>query len=277
MTNKISFVLSVISVALLQACGGGGGDSDSMNVSSTGSAGTSTSSTSSTSTNTGSVSATFNRSATARYHLTNAGGQVFGRLDASVQETNGAMTTLGSNVLSGSKVVKEISGDATYALGRWTAGTVTNSSGAATLTGADNKAYHYIAFNVPSALPTSGTLTCDAGVFSAPTYASGGVGNGAFDSGAASGAVTLTFGSTGASVGGNINVTAAGSSGSIALKASGVTVNGSSISGNYLSNGAGAYLQVGDAGAGAYLVVGSYAVSLANGALYIGAARFRCS
>ncbi len=267
MTNKISFVLSVISVALLQACGGGGGDSDSMNVSSTGNAGAST----------GSVSASFNRSATARYHLTSADSQVFGRLDNSVQEASGAMTTLGSNVLSGSKVVKEISGDATYALGRWTAGTVTTSSGATTLTGTDNKAYHYIAFNAPSALPTSGTLTCDAGVFSAPTYASGGVGNGAFDSGTASGSVTVTFGSTGASVGGNINVTAAGSSGSIALKASNVTVNGSSISGNYLSNGAGAYLQVGDAGTGAYLVVGSYAVSLANGARYIGAARFRCS
>ena len=267
MTKKISFALSVISIALLQACGGGGGDSNSMNVSSTGNAGVST----------GSVSASFNRSATARYHLTSADSQVFGRLDNSVQEASGAMTTLGSNVLSGSKVIKEISGDATYALGRWTAGTVTNSSGATTLTGTDNKAYHYIAFNAPSALPTSGTLTCDAGVFSTPTYASGGVGNGAFDSGTASGSVTVTFGSSGASVGGNINVTAAGSSGSIVLKAANVTVNGSSISGNYLGNGAGAYIQVGDAGTGAYLVVGSYAVSLANGARYIGAARFRCS
>lgn len=267
MTNKISLVLSVISIALLQACGGGGGDSDAMTVSSAGNAGAST----------GSVSASFNRSATARYHLTGMGSQVFGRLDTSVQETNGAMTTLGSNVLSGSKVVKEVSGDANYALGRWTAGTVTNSSGATTLTGTDGKAYHYIAFNAPSTLPTSGTLTCDAGVFTAPTYTRGGAGTGAFDSGTASGTVTLTFGATGASVGGNIDVTAAGSSGSIVLKASDVTVNGSSISGNYLGNGAGAYLQIGDAGAGAYLVVGSYAVSLANGATYIGAARFRCS
>lgn len=273
MTNKISFVLSVLSIALLQACGGGGdSDSTSTNVSPTGSIGANPS----VPVNTNLVSASFNRGATARYQPTNASGQIFGRLDNSVQDAKGAMTTLGSNVLSGDIEAKEISGDATYALGRWTAGTVTNSSGATTLTGMDDKAsYHYVAFNVPSALPTSGTLACDTGVFTTPTYAGGGVGAGAFGNGTASGLVTLTFNSSGASVGGKIGVTAAGSDGSIALKPSSVTVNGTPVSGNYLSDGA--YFQVGDAGAGAYLVVGSYAVSLANGALYIGAARFRCS
>jgi hypothetical protein len=84
------------------------------------------------------------------------------------------MTTLNSNVLSGTSATKDISGDANFAIGRWAAATVITASGADTLTGNDNKAYHYLVFNTLSALPTTGSATCDAGVFTAPTSVSGG-------------------------------------------------------------------------------------------------------
>ena len=267
MKKTLSFTLTAVSIALLQACGGGGG-SDAGNAPAAGGTGAATT------TNTGSVTAAFNRGALARYQLTSVGSQSFGVLSTSVQDAAGALTTIDYNVLSGSTSVKEISGDATYAMGRWAAGTVTTSSGAATLTGTDNRAYHYIAINVPSAFPATGSLACSAGAFTSPTYTGGGV---AGTTGTATGSATLIFGAGGATVGGSVNVTAAGNAGSVALSSSIATPTSASTTGAYFSNGTGAYTQIGDAGAGAYLVASSYAVTLANGSRYIGVAKFRCS
>ncbi len=274
MTKTISLAFSVLSLALLQACGGGGSGGDSGSTP-TGTDTPGTPTTPITSPNTGSVSAPFSRAATARYQLVGPSGQRFGPVDPGVQDASGAMTTLGSNVLSGSTAVKDISGDASYAMGRWTAGTVTTSSGTSTLSGAGNDVYHYLAVNLPTAFPTSGTFTCDAGVFTAPTYASGA--GGAAVVGSATGSASLSFGADGATVAGAINVTASGSSGSASLNGSVSGPSSATITGAYFSNGAGAYVQIGDGGAGSYLVASSFAAVLANGSHYIGVAKFRCS
>lgn len=276
MNKTISLALSVLSLALLQACGGGGGDSGGTSV--TTDAGTdvpSTQTTPITSPNTGSVSAPFSRGTTARYQLVGVSRQSVGVLDTSVQDASGAMTTLGTNVLSGDIAVKEISGDASYAMGRWTAGTVTTRSGASTLSGTGNDVYHYLTINLPTAFPTSGTFACDAGVFTAPTYASGA--GSATVVGSATGSASLSFGTGGATVTGAINVTASGSSGSASLNGSVSEPSSATITGAYFSNGAGAYVQIGDGGAGSYLVATSFVAVLANGAHYIGVAKFRCS
>lgn len=279
MRNKL-LLPSILSIALLQACGGGGGGDDGAAAAASAdttsnSTGTTTTAAASTSANTGSVSAAFVAGSTPRYQLTSVGSQTFGNLNPFVQASSGAMTTLGSTVLSGDSATKEISGDATYAMGRWVAGTVTRTSGAETLTGVDSRSYHYLAVNAPSAFPASGTLTCDAGVFTAPTYASGGSGTGT--TGTTSGSASLSFGAGGATVSGSVSVTASGSTGSASLNGTASTVTSTAITGAYLSGGAGSAVQIGDAGGGAYLVAASYAATLASGARYMGVAKFRCA
>lgn len=123
MKNKL-LLPSLLSIALLQACGGGGGGDDGAPAAvsadtTSSSTGTTTTPAASTSANTGSVSAAFVAGSTPRYQLTSVGSQTFGNLNPFVQAASGAMTTLGSTVLSGDSATKEISGDATYAMGRW--------------------------------------------------------------------------------------------------------------------------------------------------------------
>ncbi len=265
MTRRSTFpfsLLTVLSIALLQACGGGSDDHGSGNIAP------------GTAANTGSVSAPFNRSTSARYQLTGVGSQSFGVLSTSAQDASGAMTSIGSSVLSGSTSVKEIGGDASFAMGRWAAGTVTTTSGATTLTGTDNRAYHYIAINVPTVFPTSGTLTCDRGAFTTPTYTGGGNPG---TTGDASGSATLTFSAGGATVGGTVSVSASGLSGWASLSGPIATPTSSLTTGAFFSNGTGAFTQIGDAGSGAYLLATSYAVTLTNGSRYIGVAKFRCN
>lgn len=268
MTHRFSFVVAVLSLAMLQACGGGGSDSSNTPHVDSPAPGTTAAPT---------PIAAFNRGATARYQITSLGSQSFGVLSNSTQGADGAMTVLNTTVLSGSTSVKEIGGDANHAMGRWAAGTVTTASGATTLTGTDNRSYHYIAFNAPTVFPTSGTLSCDAGAFTAPTYTGGGTVGSASNTGTATGSASLSFGATGATVGGSISVAANGSNGSALLTGSIAAPNNSSTTGAYFSNGSGVYTQIGNAGAGAYLVASSFAVVLANGSRYIGVARFRCS
>lgn len=270
MNKKISLALSLLSFALLQACGGGGGGSDTAAPPAAG--GTGSTDVPGTGSNTGSVSAPFVGSASARYQLTYANSQLISGLKTSVQAAGGAITALDANVLSGNMVVKEISGDAHYAMGRWTAGAVTTITGATMLTGTDSGSYHYVAFNAPTSFPASVDLTCDAGTFTAPTPNSS-----AAVSGSASGSATLSFAANVATVNGTINVAAAGGSSAVTFSGAIQTPAGSIVNAKYLSNGAGAYTQIGDAGAGAYLIVSNYAATLADGSRYIGVAKFRCA
>lgn len=223
----------------------------------------------------GAVSAPFVRGARARYQLLGSVAQSFGLLTRSEQAASGAMTRLDDTTLTGASITKDIAGDASFALGRWVAGTVTRTSGAETLTGADNRAYHYIALNELKALPASGNTTCDAGVFTSPTYVGGGSG-GMADSGAATGSATLSFGSEGAAVAGALKVAAGEAAGTVAFDAKVQTPSSMAITGNFLSGGAGTGITLGDHGGGAYAIAVSYAATLASGARYEGIAKFRC-
>lgn len=282
MKNKLLLISSLVSIALLQACGGGSGDGGETAAAAPATGGEPTTPSGGTTApapaangNTGSVSAAFVAGSTPRYQLAGSGNQTFGRLEPFVQASSGAMTTLGSTVLSGDSATKDIAGDATFAIGRWAAGTVTRSSGAETLTGIDNRAYHYVVVNAPSALPASGTKTCDAGVFTTPTALGSGFAD--LTPAVAKGSAGLVFGADGAAITGAINVTVAGASGSAPLDISRVSGATVAITGSYLSSGAGAAVQLGDAGADAYFVAATYSVTLSNGKRYLGAAKFRCA
>ncbi|RST48398.1 hypothetical protein [Variovorax sp. MHTC-1] len=206
--------------------------------------------------------------------LLGVNSQSFGTLTQSTQAASGAMTKLNDTTLTGATTTKEISGDANFALGRWVAGTVTRSSGAETLTGTDNRAYHYVAFNALPALPTTGSASCDAGVFTAPTYVGGATGEA--NAGTATGSASLAFDGTGGVVSGTLSIAVGGTTGTVAINGTVTSPSSTSITGAFLSGGSGAAIQLGDHGGGAYVVAAGYAATLSNGARYTGVAKFRC-
>lgn len=276
--KKTIYPIAVLAISILAACGGGGGDGGdggSNTVAGTTPPATTppaettppAATTPPASANTGSVSASFVRSSAARYMLLGIGSQSFGVLNDSVQDGTGAMTTLNANVLSGTTAVKEISGNANVAQGRWSMGTVTKSSGAETLTGTGNAAYHYVAYNTSAAYPTSGTASCDAGNFTAPNYIGGSASTTTL--GATTGNAAITFGTAGATVSGALNTSAGGSSGVASLNVTVPTPTSLSFAGS-------TPVGVGADGTNGYLVLAGYTVTLSNGSKYQGIASFRC-
>lgn len=79
---------------------------------------------------------------------------------------SGEVKRIGTNSLvdvstTNKYAVQKISGDASFAQGRWSKGVVTNAGGTVTLSGTDNQAFHYLAFNALTAFPAPGsTRTC---------------------------------------------------------------------------------------------------------------------
>lgn len=192
-----------------------------------------------------------------------------------VQQTNGAVTTIGSASLGTPATVRDIHGDATYAMGRWAAGTVAGLANPVTLTESGSAAYHYVLFNEAASLPTAGTLSCDNGTFTTPTYVGGTSVAAADFKGSVTGNAQLTFSDAGAGlkIGLTVNNTSSTGTGSFSTTA---TAMHTSITGSgQLNSGNTLYVAMGAAAKG-YDVVGGYFVNTASGARYIGAYRFHC-
>ncbi len=89
---------------------------------------------------------------------------------------SGEVVRLGVNTLTdvsttNKYAVQKIAGDATFAQGRWSKGVVTNAGGTVTLSGTDNQAFHYLAFNALTAFPAAGsTRTCTSMKETGATY-----------------------------------------------------------------------------------------------------------
>jgi hypothetical protein len=89
---------------------------------------------------------------------------------------SGEVIRLGTNSLadvsaSNKYAVQKIAGDASFAQGRWSKGLVTNAGGTVTLTGTDNQAFHYLAFNALTAFPVGvATRTCTSLKETGATY-----------------------------------------------------------------------------------------------------------
>lgn len=275
MKKTLVLPLSLLSLGLLSACGGGGGGGAGVPPAFVPPPVTPQPAGPQAITNSGSVSAKFVRGERARYQLFGVGSQSFGVLRESEQADSGAMTRLNDVTLTGTTATKEINGDASFALGRWVAGTVTRSSGAETLTGMDNRAYHYVALNELKELPTSGSPACDAGVFTSPTYVGGGSGAAA-NAGAATGSATLTFGSDGAAVTGAITLKVGDATTTVNFNTKVASPSSTAVNGALLSGGSGTSITLGDHGAGAYVMAVGFAGALPSGARYLGMAKFRC-
>ena len=227
--------------------------------------------------NTGAVSARFVNGDNSRFVFTSIGLQSNGKASTLVQDASGALSTIGSMVLTGNpSVTREISGDASFAQGRWFKGAFSSSTTATTLTG-NNASAHYVAYNVLAALPATGTFTCDAGTFTAPSYTGGSNIASSANFGTSTGSASLSFDGSGAKVALTIDASAGGSTGKVSATTTIASAASSSITGGYLSSGTGAQLMLGDGGAGRYLLLAAYKTQLANGANYQGVATFRCS
>lgn len=227
--------------------------------------------------NTGAVSARFVNGDNSRFVFTSIGLQSNGKAGTLVQDASGALSTIGSIVLTGNpSVTREISGDASFAQGRWFKGAFSSSTTATTLTG-NNASAHYVAYNVLAALPATGTFTCDAGTFTAPSYTGGSSIASSANFGTSTGSASLSFDGSGAKVALTIDASAGGSTGKVSATTTIASAASSSITGGYLSSGTGAQLMLGDGGAGRYLLLAAYKTQLANGANYQGVATFRCS
>jgi len=261
--------------ALLAACGGGGGgDGQEAQAPGSGTGGTAAPQQQ----DTGGVSAPFvaQTAATPGYFMQGAGAQIVGRLDTFTQSASGAMTALNDARLSGSpSVTQDIGGDAFYAVGRWTLGTVTSGNRTTVLAG-NNAAAHYVAFNRLAAFPTAGTFACNGGSFTAPSYIGGASVQPVDYAGTATGSATLTFTSAGAVVSGSYRVQAGSAFETGTLELTVATPTSTALSGGYFGGNSGSVVGVGDGGNGTYLMVISYTSLLSNGARYQGVAALRC-
>lgn len=158
------FALGLISVAVLNACGGG--DPVKVPVAQT------TSTIETYLTSSGSTTATFAANANLRYLIQGPGKDTVGAysntalLDQNGSGTaadidfgpSGAVIRLGASTLadvsaSDKYAVQKIKGDTYFAQGRWSKGAVNNAGGSVTLTGTSNQAFHYLAFNALNAFP----------------------------------------------------------------------------------------------------------------------------
>ena len=275
-----SLLLITLLATALSACGGGSSSSDNATAVTPANPVapvTPVTPVTSVSGDTGSVSAPFASNASGRYLLLAVASQSTGALTSVSQAANGALSEIAGNAFAGTPAItREISGDASFAQGRWFTGTLTRSTGATVMTG-NNASAHYNVYKTLASLPTSGSPACDAGTFTAPSYTGGSViGQDAYF-GTASGSATLSFGATGASLAMTVNASAGGSTGSISGAGLLAAPASTAIGGGFLGGSSGSLLALGDAGAGRYLVIGGYKVVLANGANYQGVATFRCS
>ncbi len=272
------FAPVLIAVAALAACGGGGdGESSSGNTSAgqSGSGGTAPGEKPAV-TDSGSVTAPFVKAASARYIWKGVAVLRTGALADFTQASSGAVTVINGMSLTGQSATLDINGDAGYAQGRWTKGVVTSGDTTA-LDGVSNAAYHYILVNNLESLPASGSYTCGAGRFTAPTFIGGtNVGAAAY-AGTTSGEATLSFSADGAAVGVTLTSSAGGQQGSLSGNATIKSPPSSTSTGTYFGGGTGTQLTLGDGGGGKVLVVAPYRVVLANGALYQGIASFACA
>lgn len=267
----------LVTTLSLIACGGGGGGGSQTSTSPNPVGTINPGSASPPASDSGSVSASFIKGSAARYFLTGVGLQTIGNLTDYIQIADGAVTTLDNITLSGQTVVKDINGDASFALGRWTQGTVTKPTSSTVLEGTSNNAYHYALYNILAALPTTGAYNCDSGKFTAPTYIGGTDVAASAYSGAATGAATLSFSTEGAAISVTINALAGGQTGAVTGKTVLPSPLATAFTGNYLGNGSGMASTVSDGGGSRILVIASYSSTLANGAQYQGMAVFGCS
>jgi hypothetical protein len=275
-----SFSMVFIAVAIV-ACGGGGGDPTP---------------TPAPVASSGSVSARFVKTANSFGlvigHVQQANGvptYIAGSTEADsvIQDSVGAITKIDDFALSGTPyAVQGISGDATYAQGRWNVGIVNASiltppgseTQTATLNNVNNQSLHYILMNTLPSISTSGTKkTCGAGSTTKATYSET-TAIAEHPPADATAQGSITFDKSGANVSLTVKVTT-GDANSGLVDFSGIIVRPGEpyYKGGVRGNATQATVALGDGGKGSIFIGASYTVVLSNGANYQGVLILKCS
>jgi hypothetical protein len=191
------------------------------------------------------------------------------------QREDGGIAAFSDTHLSGEGIVSDIHANADFAMGRWAAGVVTSKWGTWTLAESSGRSFHYVMVNSLAALPSSGTTTCDEGVFTRPTEARLGPIGERLGPGLASGTAKLVFGSEGAVFDVTISATRGTQSGQAQFKRTIPSATSSLLVGSI--PGTGAWITLGRGAGDKYLLVGDYAIDSGKGASgFTGAFMFRC-
>lgn len=142
MTKHILLSLSILSLALLQACGGGDSNDGNADTAALNTTPAAAQAQAPAAADIGTVSAKFVPNDNTRYMLFAIGSQSMGSGVPSEQADSGAMVRLGSSSLSGAQQTADIAGDTHFALGRWLKGTVTKGDDTRTLDGGNQSSHH---------------------------------------------------------------------------------------------------------------------------------------
>lgn len=210
----------------------------------------------------------------ARYLLLGIGLQSTGVLEAITQQPIGGVVAMNGQTLTGADLsVVDISGDETYAQGRWAKGTAVAGGKTTSLGTSRNDAYHYVVYLEPTHFPTSGTRQCDAGTFTRPNVVNN---PWAPDFGVANGSATLRFDEEGAVVDVSITATAGDRTGTVSTTGRKLGMGVSAITGNFFNQGDGMMLTLGDSGNSEFRIIVAYEVTAGGDAAYRGIATFLC-
>lgn len=269
MTIRI-LIAAMVSAGALAACGGGGDGADA-----SAEAAPSTTPTAPTAP-ANAVSAPFKAGTAPGVAAFGAGFQSTGVLSSHTQRGDGAVTKIGDRSLGGEAVVRDVKGDADFAMGRWAAGTHTTPSRTETLT-EPGAGVHYLLYNRLASLPTTGTATCDSGAFTAPGHVGGTAVNAADIVGSASGTASIKFTAEGAAITLTITAKNSNSTGTGNFGGSLDTPTSSYIAGGIGTGVSSGTVSMGSSTGNAFHVLGGYTINLSSGARYTGVFKFRCA
>jgi len=261
-------VMALASSLFIASCGGGSG-SDNAQASTTLDASNASESKSV-------IDAPFVASVRSRFIYLTDQVQELGGLDGYTQDAGGAVTKLGSVALTGNPVVVDLSGNASFAMGRWSSGTVATSNGTTELQEANGQTAYYLLYNALAAMPAAGSLTCSAGEFTS-TLDAGGTSTSADKLGTASGSAGIVIDATGAHVTLHLSNKVGAESVSAAFTGNIRNVSTGIARGGFFGNTQDAYMALGDAGSGAVRLVTAYQLILSGGRIYRGVATFACN
>jgi hypothetical protein len=146
-----------------------------------------------------------------------------------------------------------------------------------TLSESSMAAFHYVLFNKPASLPSSGTLACDSGTFTTPTYIGQTEPSSSDLRGRITGTAQLSFLSSGATVQLAFTVSNSGSTGAGNFSPVMIPPSAPSVfTGKGLgANQNGVWIALDESGT-AYDIVGGYILNTNSGMAYTGTYRFHC-
>ncbi|MGO4576379.1 hypothetical protein AB4Z48_10055 [Cupriavidus sp. 2TAF22] len=227
----------------------------------------------------GGVSALFRNDNPAIFSLIGPSGFTLAPLTTYRQVDSGALTSLANFRLSGASMqLGDVSGNADFALGRWSAGTLTTPQGSTEiLDGSPRWSWHYLLIKPLRAMPGNWTYRCGAPRVTTITFVNGTNIDSNQQAGTVGGKASFSILNSVATVDFQLVAMAGGKKGG--LKGKSIFTRSDAVQSHedFDSGGIGAKIMLGSAADGGIHVAMPYRVRLENGAIFHGIAVFPCA